>query len=162
MTKHSAGILLYRLSAEQGVEVLLVHPGGPYWRKKDAGAWQLPKGVVNAGESALAAACRETEEELGISLLGVPTALATVRQAGDKIVEAFALEQDLDPVTIASNMFELEWPPRSGRVAAFPEIDEARWFGLEAAASMMLASQLPLLDALRNHVLNTDKRGLHV
>jgi len=151
VTDHSAGILLYR-RGQGGVEVLLVHPGGPYWRNKDAGAWQIPKGLIAAGESALEAACREAREELGFALAGTPSALATIRQAGGKIVEAFVLEQDVDSSAISSNRFELEWPPRSGRIAVYPEIDGARWLSLEAAERMMLQSQLPLLEALRGRL----------
>src|SRR5438046_680594 len=126
MAKHSAGILLHR-PGRDGPEVLLVHPGGPLWQRKDAGAWQLPKGLIAPGETAEAAALRETEEELGVVLVGALVPLGTIRQKGGKIVEAFALEQDFDPTTIASNEFELEWPPHRGRVQRFAEIDAARW-----------------------------------
>ena len=149
MVKRSAGILLYRRQ-EELPEVLLVHPGGPFWRGKDVGAWQLPKGLIGAHESAIEAARRETEEELGILLNGMPTPLATIRQAGGKVVEAFALEQDLDPAAIASNTFEIEWPPGSGRITSFPEVDAARWLRLDDAEAVMLKSQLPLLGALRD------------
>lgn len=147
MVKRSAGILLYR-HAKCGPEVLLVRPGGPYWRGKDLGAWQIPKGLVDANESAIAAARRETEEELGVRLEGAPAPLATIRQAGGKLVEAFALEQDIDPATIESNTFEMEWPPQSGRLSTFPEVDAARWWSMEDAEEAMLKSQLPLLHAL--------------
>src|SRR5450432_3865516 len=110
---HSAGVLLYRRIGGS-LEVLLVHPGGPFWRNKDVGAWQLPKGGIEAGETAADAARRETEEELGIVLNGEPQSLCRLCQAGGKLVEVFALEQDLDPTAIAGNRFELEWPPRSG------------------------------------------------
>lgn len=141
-------MLLYR-RGEAGVEVLLVHPGGPYWRKRDLGAWQIPKGLVEPGEEPAAAARREAEEELGVALAAIPARLATIRQAGGKVVEAFALEQDLDPEAIRSNSFELEWPPRSGRTQSFPEIDRARWFPLEEAQGAILPSQRALLGALR-------------
>lgn len=141
-------MLLYR-RGEAGVEVLLVHPGGPYWRKRDLGAWQIPKGLVEPGEEPAAAARREAEEELGVALAAIPAPLATIRQAGGKVVEAFALEQDLDPEAIRSNSFELEWPPRSGRTQSFPEIDRARWFPLEEAQGAILPSQRALLGALR-------------
>lgn len=141
-------MLLYRRGGA-GVEVLLVHPGGPYWRKRDLGAWQIPKGLVEPGEEPAAAARREAEEELGVALAAIPAPLATIRQAGGKVVEAFALEQDLDPEAIRSNSFELEWPPRSGRTQSFPEIDRARWFPLEEAQGAILPSQRALLGALR-------------
>jgi predicted NUDIX family NTP pyrophosphohydrolase len=143
----SAGILLYR-RAPGGLEVLLVKPGGPFWRGKDAGAWMIPKGGVADGESPLAAAVREFEEELGSAPPGVPRPLARVRQAGGKWVEAFALEGEFDCAGLASNDFTLEYPPRSGRFQDFPEVEEARWFALAEARAMMLPSQLPLLDAL--------------
>ncbi|MBV9843032.1 MAG: NUDIX domain-containing protein [Sphingomonadaceae bacterium] len=147
MAERSAGILLHR-PGSAGREVLLVHPGGPFWRKRDAGAWQIPKGQIEPGETASAAAIRECEEELGVRLTGAPAPLATIRQAGGKWVEAFALEQDLDADAIRSITFTMEWPPRSGRMQSFPEVDAARWFGLADARAMMLPSQLPLLDAL--------------
>jgi len=143
----SAGILLF-CQREDRLEVLLVKPGGPFWRNKDAGAWMIPKGLVEHGETPVEAALREFEEETGTRLTTVPFPLATVRQAGGKLVEAFALEGDLDPAAIRSNEFELEWPPRSGRLQPFPEIAEARWMTLDEARHLMLPSQLPLLDAL--------------
>jgi predicted NUDIX family NTP pyrophosphohydrolase len=147
LSAHSAGVLLYR-RAGGSLEVLLVHPGGPFWRNKDAGAWQLPKGGIEAGETAAEAARRETEEELGIVLTGKPRPLCQLRQSGGKLVEVFALEQDLDPEAIAGNDFELEWPPHSGRMRRFPEVDRAAWFTLEAAREMVLKSQAPMLDAI--------------
>ena len=144
---HSAGILLFR-QGEAGTEVLLIKPGGPFWRNKDAGAWMIPKGMVERGEAAVEAALREFEEETGTKLASVPFPLATVRQSGGKIVEAFAVEGDLDPTTVSSNDFELEWPPCSGRLERFPEVAEARWMALAEARRLMLPSQLPLLDAL--------------
>ncbi len=143
----SAGILLFR-QREDRLEVLLVKPGGPFWRNKDAGAWMIPKGLVEQGETPVEAALREFEEETGTWLTTVPFPLATVRQAGGKLVAAFALEGDLDPAAIRSNEFELEWPPRSGRLQPFPEVAEARWMTLDEARQLMLPSQLPLLDAL--------------
>ena len=143
----SAGILLYRRRGDS-IEVLLVRPGGPFWRGRDVGAWMIPKGVVEPGEEMLAAALREFEEELGSRPVGVPRPLCRVRQAGGKIVEAFALEGDLDPRTISSISFNLEYPPKSGRFRDFPEVEEARWFPLAEARAMMLPSQLPMLDAL--------------
>ena len=143
----SAGILLFR-ERGRGTEVLLIKPGGPFWRNKDAGAWMIPKGAVEAGEAPAEAALREFEEETGTRLEAVPFPLAKIRQAGGKYVEAFALEGDLDAATVTSNEFEMEWPPRSGLRARFPECEQARWMTLAEARTMMLPSQLPLLDAL--------------
>jgi predicted NUDIX family NTP pyrophosphohydrolase len=143
----SAGILLFR-QRDGGPEVLLIKPGGPFWRNKDAGAWMIPKGMVERGEAPAEAALREFEEETGTRLSAVPFPLASVRQAGGKIVEAFAAEGDLDSNAIRSIDFEIEWPPRSGRRERFPEASEARWMGLTEARALMLPSQLPLLDAL--------------
>ena len=143
----SAGILLFR-QRDGATEVLLIKPGGPFWRNKDAGAWMIPKGKVERGEVPAEAALREFEEETGTRLTAVPFPLAVVRQAGGKIVEAFAVEGDLDPTAIQSNHFDLEWPPRSGRLEQFPEVEEARWMSLAEARALMLPSQLPLLGAL--------------
>jgi predicted NUDIX family NTP pyrophosphohydrolase len=148
---HSAGILLFRRRAGD-TEVLLIRPGGPYWRNKDAGAWMIPKGTLEPGEKPAEAALREFAEETGTRLTAVPFPLATVRQAGGKIVQAFAVEGDLDPALVHSNDFELEWPPRSGRFQRFPEVTEARWMSLAEARTMMLPSQLPLLDALEGRL----------
>ena len=144
---HSAGILLFR-QCDGATEVLLIKPGGPFWRNKDAGAWMIPKGMVEPGEAPAEAALREFAEETGTRLTAVPVPLAVIRQSGGKIVEAFAVEGDLDPAAIRSNEFEMEWPPRSARRERFPEVAEARWMPLADARAMMLASQLPLLDAL--------------
>jgi predicted NUDIX family NTP pyrophosphohydrolase len=143
----SAGVLLFR---ERGgrTEVLLIKPGGPFWRNKDAGAWMIPKGAIETGETPAEAALREFEEETGTRLAAVPFPLAKIRQAGGKYVEAFALEGDLDAETITSNEFEMEWPPRSGLRERFPECEQARWMTLAEARTSMLPSQLPLLDAL--------------
>jgi predicted NUDIX family NTP pyrophosphohydrolase len=130
------------------LQLLLIRPGGPFWRGKDAGAWMIPKGGVEAGEEPADAARREFEEELGTKPEGPLTPLLRIRQAGGKWVEAFALEGDLDPERIVSNHFSLEYPPRSGRFQSFPEVDAAAWFTLEEARAKMLASQLPLLDAV--------------
>jgi predicted NUDIX family NTP pyrophosphohydrolase len=147
----SAGILLFR-QRDSETQVLLIKPGGPFWRNKDAGAWMIPKGMVEPGEAPAEAALREFAEETGTQLAKIPFPLAVIRQAGGKFVEAFALEGDLDPDGICSNEFELEWPPRSGRVERFPEAAEARWMSLAEARALMLPSQVPLLDALETKV----------
>ncbi len=148
-SRTSAGILLYR---ERGaaLEVFLVHPGGPFWAKRDAGAWSIPKGELAEGEEALAAARREFLEETGFAPGGPFTPLAPVKQAGGKVVLAFAAEGDCDPAAIRSNTFALEWPPRSGRQAQFPEVDRAAWFALPEAKRRILAGQAPLLDQLES------------
>ena len=143
----SAGILLFRQRGGR-TEVLLTKPGGPFWRNKDTGAWMIPKGMIEPGEAPAETALREFEEEVGTRLSAVPSPLATVKQAGGKVVEAFAVEGDLDPATLTSNEFEIEWPPRSGEMQRFPEVAEARWMTLDEARALMLPSQLPLLDAL--------------
>ena len=143
----SAGIILYRRPGGQ-LEVLLIHPGGPFWRGRDEGAWMIPQGLVEAGEEPLACALREFEEELGVRPEGVPRPLCRIRQKGGKWVEAFALEGDLDAGRIVSNNFRLEYPPRSGRFQEFPEVDEAAWYGLAEARAKILPSQAPILDAL--------------
>jgi predicted NUDIX family NTP pyrophosphohydrolase len=142
----SAGILLYRLAPE--IEVLLVHPGGPYWRRRDRGAWQIPKGAIDPGEEPETAARRELAEETGLELAAELLPLGEIRQTGGKRVIAFAAGQDFDPVQLVSNTFELEWPPKSGKTVAFPEIDAARWMSIPEALAMMLESQQPLLDRL--------------
>jgi predicted NUDIX family NTP pyrophosphohydrolase len=148
VAERSAGILLYRHRGGSEPEILLVHFGGPYWRGKEAGAWSIPKGLIGDGESAEAAARREFREELGSAAEGTLRPLETIRQKGGKIVEAFALEGDLDAEAIESNLFTIEWPPRSKRMASFPEVDRARWFALDEARAMILPSQQPLIDAL--------------
>ena len=151
MANPSAGILLYRRNG--GVpEILLVRPGGPFWSRCTTGAWQLPKGLIEPGEEAAAAARRETEEELGIALAGEPLPLVTICQAGGKRVEVFALEQSIEPAAVRSNRFEMEWPRGSGRLRSFPEIEEARWFALDIARREMLASQRPVVDALERQL----------
>ena len=131
-----------------GLQVLLVHPGGPFWRNKDVGAWQIPKGKIDEGEELLEAALREFEEELGVTPKGTARPLGRVRQAAGKLVDAFALEGDLDADAISSTNFEMEWPPKSGAMRSFPEVDRAAWFSLEEAREKMLISQQPLLDQL--------------
>lgn len=143
----SAGILLFRES-EGEVQVLLIKPGGPFWRNKDEGAWMIPKGAIEPGEEAADAAVREFEEETGARLNVVPSRLCTIKQAGGKVVEVFAAKGEFDPATIASNEFQMEWPPKSGEMQSFPEAEEARWMTLPEARRLMLPSQLPILDAL--------------
>ena len=147
----SAGILLFREKCGKA-EVLLVHPGGPYWANKDAGAWMIPKGGVDEGESAADAAVREFEEELGTPLGRTPFRLCRIRQSGGKIVEVFAAEGDFDAAAMCCMEFEMEWPPRSGKLQSFPECDQARWMTLEEARALMLPSQLPILDALEERL----------
>lgn len=144
----SAGVLLFR-QRDGETQVLLIKPGGPFWRNKHAGAWMIPKGALEDGEGPAEAALREFEEETGTRLEAVPFPLARIRQSGGKHVEAFAVEGDLDPAKITSNDFEMEWPLRSGKLERFPEVEQARWMDLDEARAMMLPSQLPLLDALR-------------
>lgn len=146
MPTKSAGIIAYR--KRRKVEVLLVHPGGPFWRNKDLGAWSIPKGEYADGEDAEIAARREFAEELGLELSLPLTALGEVRQRGGKLVTAFAAELDIDVRSIRSNTFEMEWPPRGGKRQAFPEVDRAEWFTLEAAREKINAGQRPLLDRL--------------
>ncbi len=143
----SAGLLLYRL--DPALELLIVHPGGPYWAKKDEGAWSIPKGEVDAGEDPLAAARREFTEELGIEPPpGDPRPLGTITQKAGKVVEAWAVEGDLDVSAIAANTFDLEWPPRSGRIVAFPEIDRAAWVDPGTARRKLNPAQAPFVDRL--------------
>ena len=146
MPRRSAGLLLFR---RPGPEVLLVHPGGPFWARKDRAAWSIPKGEIEPGEEPPDVARREFSEELGLPVPpGELTDLGEVRQAGGKVVHAYALEGDLDPGAISSNSFETEWPPRSGRRAAFPEVDRAAWFDLATAREKLIPGQVPLLERL--------------
>jgi predicted NUDIX family NTP pyrophosphohydrolase len=147
MAARSAGTLVYRKRAE-AVEVLLVHPGGPFWQKRDLGAWSIPKGEYADHEDAEATARREFTEETGWTIAGEMTPLGDIRQKAGKTVTAFAAECDFDPATLASNSFEMEWPPRSGRVASFPEVDRAGWFSLADAHEKIIEGQRPLLDRL--------------
>jgi predicted NUDIX family NTP pyrophosphohydrolase len=147
MPQHSAGILLYRRTGPR-LEVLLVHPGGPFWAKKDEGAWTIPKGGYQQGEDALAAAKREFEEETGARPEGEAMALGSFRQSSAKIVEVWALEGAFDPARLKSNTFVMEWPPRSGRSSEFPEVDRAGWFTPELAARKILKGQRPIIEAL--------------
>ena len=148
VAKHSAGILLYR-RADSGLEVLLVHPGGPFWAKKEAGAWSIPKGEHDADEDAQACALREFEEETGTAPApGELEDLGTIRQKAGKVVRAWALEGDLDAATIRSNTFTMQWPPRSGRTQEFPEVDRAEWCPIQDARVRINPAQAAFLDRL--------------
>ena len=148
MARRSAGLLLYRRSTE-GVEVLLAHPGGPLWAKRDLGVWTVPKGEFHDGEEAWAVARREFEEEVGHPAPGDdPIELGEIRQKGGKLVEAWALEGDLDPAKAHSNTFPLEWPPRSGRWITIPEIDRVAWFPPDEARKRIKDTQIPFIDRL--------------
>ena len=149
--KRSAGILVYRRSRET-TEVLLAHPGGPYWAKKDLGAWTIPKGEFEADEEPLIAAQREFEEEIGQKITGQFMALAPVRLPSGKIVHAFAVAANVDTSQVVSNLFEMEWPPHSGRRQSFPEVDRAAWFELSEARRHIQSGQLPLLDELADRL----------
>ena len=149
----SAGILLYRHAPPGGIEVLLVHPGGPFWAKRDEGAWSIPKGEFGPDEDALAAARREFAEELGAEPpTGPPHDLGEVRQRAGKLVRAYALEGDLDADQITSNTCQIEWPPRSGRQIEIPEVDRAEWFTFEKAGTKINPAQAELLDRLAQRV----------
>jgi predicted NUDIX family NTP pyrophosphohydrolase len=147
MPKHSAGLLVYR-NPPRGTEVLLGHPGGPFWRARDLGAWSIFKGELNEGEEPAAAARREFAEETGWAAAAALEPLGDIRQAGGKIVSAFAMAGDFEPDTLRGNGFDLEWPPRSGHIRTFPEIDRAGWFALPEARLKILAGQVSLLDRL--------------
>jgi predicted NUDIX family NTP pyrophosphohydrolase len=147
MPKQSAGVLLYR-DRGGSVEVLLVHPGGPFWAKKDEGAWSIPKGEFNEGEDPLAAARREFEEELGAPVSGEFLSLGSIKQSGGKRVHAWAVQGEFDPTLVASNTFKMEWPPKSGREMEFPEVDRAGWFDLTSARTKILKGQFELIDRL--------------
>jgi predicted NUDIX family NTP pyrophosphohydrolase len=156
MAKRSAGILMYR-RREGKLQVFLGHPGGPFWAKKDAGAWSIPKGEIDEGEDPLAAAKREFAEETGLRPDGDLVALAPIRQKGGKVVLAWAIEGDCDARAIKSNVFSMEWPPKSGKMAEFPEIDRAEWFSLDEARRRINPGQLPLIDELQE--ISGDRRG---
>ncbi len=151
MGQVSAGLLLYRRSGTH-IEVLLVHPGGPFWARKDLGAWSIPKGEFDPSEHPLEAAKREFAEETGTAIEGRFLPLAPVRQAGGKTVHAWAVEGRFDPGTLRSNTFSLEWPRGSGQMRQFPEVDHAAWFPLEEARKKILEAQAPLLDQLETHL----------
>lgn len=147
MPKRSAGLLMFRGSGGE-LEVFLVHPGGPFWKNKDLGAWTIPKGEHDASEEALAAAVREFREETGIEPRGPFIELTPIKQAGGKVVEAWACEGDADAAAIRSNTFSIEWPRGSGRFQDFPEVDRAEWFSLDDARRKILRGQAPLLEEL--------------
>jgi len=143
--KRSAGILLYRRKG-QTFEFFLVHPGGPFWKNRDAGAWTVPKGAIEPGEDPLLAARREFAEETGFAVDGEFIELGTFKQPGGKHVLVWAVEGDCDPATLASNEFEMEWPPHSGKRARFPEVDRGGWFDVGEAQEKMLIGQRPMLE----------------
>jgi predicted NUDIX family NTP pyrophosphohydrolase len=149
--KRSAGLLLYR-KCHGRLEVFLVHPGGPFWAKKDAGAWTIPKGEIGPDEDPLAAARRETAEETGFTPDGRFVELPVIRQKAGKFVHAWAIEAECDATQLRSNLFSMEWPPRSGRMAEFPEVDRGAWFPMDEAREKLLESQHPLLEALESLV----------
>jgi predicted NUDIX family NTP pyrophosphohydrolase len=152
VARRSAGILLYRLTGE-GPEVLLVHPGGPFWAKRDDGAWSIPKGEYGEDDEPLASALREFEEETGAPLEpGELLELGSVKQKSGKVVVAWAIRGDLDADAIHSNTFAMEWPPRSGRTAEFPEVDRAAWFDPPAARRKLVAAQAAFVDRLLEHL----------
>jgi predicted NUDIX family NTP pyrophosphohydrolase len=151
MKKLSAGILLFRRHKSE-VEVFLVHPGGPFWAKKDAGVWSLPKGEYAEGEDALAAAKREFQEETGVAVDGEFLPLGELKQPSGKVISAWALEHDLDPALLRSNTFTLEWPPKSGKMQELPEVDTGAWFSLPAAREKLIKGQLEFLTRLAETV----------
>ena len=151
MPRVSAGLLMYRRAGGE-LQVLLAHPGGPFFRNKDEGAWSIPKGEVEPGEDPLAAAVREFREEIGVTPTGPFLALSPVRQKGGKVVHAWAFEGDCDPEAISCNTFTIEWPLRSGRHVEFPEIDRAGFFGLAEGRRKVNSGQVPLIDELEGIV----------
>jgi len=147
MAKQSAGLIMFRIR-ERELEIFLVHPGGPFWAKKDLGAWSIPKGEYTEAEDALEVARREFFEETGFEATGEFRELTAIRQAGGKRVRAWAFQGDLDPDALKSNTFSMEWPPRSGRQAEFPEVDRGDWFSVDVAREKILKSQIALIDEL--------------
>jgi len=148
MPKRSAGLLLYRRT-DRLLEVFLVHPGGPFWAKKDMGAWSIPKGEYAEDEDPIVVAKREFEEETGVAIDGAFVSLGELKQTGGKIVSVWALEGDCDPARLKSNTFPLEWPPRSGQMKEFPEVDRWEWFSADAARERILSGQRAFLDRLQ-------------
>jgi len=157
MPKRSAGLLLYR-RRDEAVEVFLVHPGGPFWAKKDLGAWSIPKGEYGEDEDPVSPAQREFEEENGSAAPADPKPLGELKPAGGKVVLAWAAEGDCDPEKLLSNQCQIEWPPRSGRMIDIPEVDRAAWFSLEDAREHILKSQQPFLDRLVALRLNAEEK----
>ncbi len=158
-SKHSAGILLFRRSGVGEVEFLLVHPGGPFWKRKDQGAWTIPKGQIEHEEEARACAIRELEEELGRAPAldpGQLIELGSIKQRAGKVVQAWAAEAEFDPADLDSNTFRMEWPPRSGEEQEFPEVDKAEWFDLQMARKKILPAQAELLDRLLERLGSAD------
>jgi predicted NUDIX family NTP pyrophosphohydrolase len=154
VSTHSAGILLFR-RGPAGVEVLLGHPGGPFWSHKDAGAWSIPKGLCRNGEAPVAAAKREFREETGFTVEGSLKALGSLRQPSGKVVHVWALEKDLDPQRMTSNGFQLEWPPHSGNCQTYPELDRVEWFDLSTARTRISKGQMGFLDRLEASLQGT-------
>ncbi len=151
MPKISAGILLFRFIRTYP-EILLFHPGGPYWKNKDIGVWSIPKGELNENETPIQAAERELKEESGIVIMGKLIELGSVKTKNNKIVFAWALEQDFEPLDLRSNLFNIEWPPASGKIQSFPEMDKAVWFTLEEAKEKILSSQIPFIEELEKKI----------
>jgi len=160
MPKESAGLLMYRWSADRRLQVLLVHPGGPYWRKKDLGAWSLPKGEIEGGDDPLMTAKREFQEETGIEPQPPFAALGTTKLASSKRIHAWTFEGDCDPRSIQSNVFSLEWPPPFGQTQEFPEVDKADWFEIEAAKEKINPGQIVFLDTLVDLVASSSESWL--
>lgn len=154
--KRSAGLLLFRRRAS-GIEFFLVHPGGPFWTKKDEGAWSIPKGLYEDGEPPLDAARREFTEETGFVVDGDFVELGVFKQAGGKLVSAWLVEADCEPRALKSNLFSIEWPPRSGKTAEFPEVDRAAWFEPEAAMAKILAGQKPIIELALERLRGRDQ-----
>lgn len=158
MPRISAGILIYRV-VEANLEVLLVHPGGPFWKNRDLGAWTIPKGEAEEGEDFLATAHRELREETGFEVSAEALPLGHVKQSGGKTVYGWALAADVDPSELQSNCFEMEWPRGSNQIESFPEVDKAQWFGLEEAHRRINSAQRAFLDVLASEIENQNEEG---
>jgi predicted NUDIX family NTP pyrophosphohydrolase len=157
MPQLSAGILLFR-RGPAGLEVMLVHPGGPFWAKKDEGAWSIPKGLADDGEVLLDAAKREFLEETGMAVDGAFLDLGAHKQPSGKMIAAWACEGDFDPAMLKSNTFSLEWPPRSGRMAEFPEVDRAAWYSIDEASAKINKGQKPIIAALEASLVRSGRQ----